>query len=173
MVHRDLKPSNILVSEAGEVKLLDFGIAKLLEASMHESGVTELSGRALTPDYASPEQIAGEPIGVASDVYSLGVLLYKLLTDTQPYRLKRQSRAALEDAILAVEPVRPSEVPERRYGKRSCVAISTPSFSKHSRSGPMIVTRQWTPWPRILCVTWIDGRSSRTPTAGYIDCRNS
>jgi serine/threonine protein kinase len=110
VVHRDLKPSNILVTDTGQVKLLDFGIAKLLEQEhTRETELTRISGCALTPDYASPEQIAGEPIGIASDIYSLGVILYKLLTGAQPYRLKRDSRCALEDAILKVEIARPSE----------------------------------------------------------------
>ncbi len=111
IVHRDLKPSNILVSEDGQVRLLDFGVAKLLEQGQaRETPLTELSGRALTPDYASPEHIAGEPITIGSDVYSLGVVLYELLTDSRPYRLKRDSRGALEDAILQTEPTRPSDV---------------------------------------------------------------
>jgi eukaryotic-like serine/threonine-protein kinase len=118
IVHRDLKPSNILVTEAGRVKLLDFGIAKLLEdANMPATDLTRASGCALTPDYASPEQIAGQPISVCSDVYSLGVVLYKLLTDTQPYKLKRCSPGALEDAILEIEPVPPSEVAGARWNR--------------------------------------------------------
>jgi serine/threonine-protein kinase len=111
VVHRDLKPSNILVTADEHVRLLDFGIAKLLEED--EAGETELTqqwGRALTPDYASPEQIGGAPIGTASDVYSLGVVLYELLTGVRPYRLKRDSRGALEDAILQTDPARPSDV---------------------------------------------------------------
>lgn len=111
IVHRDLKPSNILVSDDHQVRLLDFGVAKLLEQGQaRESQLTELSGRALTPDYASPEHIAGAPITIGSDVYSLGVVLYELLTDARPYRLKRDSRGALEDAILQSEATRPSEV---------------------------------------------------------------
>lgn len=110
VVHRDLKPSNILAGKDGQVRLLDFGIAKLLEEGQaSETELTEAFGPALTPDYASPEQIAGTPIGAASDVYSLGVVLYELLTGQRPYRLKRDSRAALEDAILQIEPARPSE----------------------------------------------------------------
>jgi serine/threonine protein kinase len=105
VVHRDLKPGNILVTKDGQVKLLDFGIAKLLEGDRTQrTALTEVSGRALTPDYASPEQIKGEPLGTGSDVYSLGVVSYELLADARPYRLKRGSAAELEEAIATVEP---------------------------------------------------------------------
>jgi eukaryotic-like serine/threonine-protein kinase len=121
VIHRDLKPANILVTAEGQVRLLDFGIAKLLdEGSAFPTQLTELSGRALTPDYASPEQILGEPLTIASDVYSLGVILYELLTGTRPYKLKRDSRGALEDAIVHGEPARPSAVadPQRARALR-------------------------------------------------------
>ena len=109
VIHRDLKPSNLLVGPDGQVHLLDFGIAKLIvEGQAKETELTQLGGRALTPNYASPEQIMGLPIATASDVYSLGVILYELVTGTLPYRLKRDSRGALEDAILAADPARPS-----------------------------------------------------------------
>ncbi len=111
VIHRDLKPSNVLVTEDGEVRLLDFGIAKLLTAgAAKETQLTQLSGRALTPDYAAPEQIAGAPITTAADIYALGVMLYELLTGQQPYHLKRDSRGALEEAILHAEPVPPSRL---------------------------------------------------------------
>jgi WD40 repeat protein/serine/threonine protein kinase len=109
VIHRDLKPSNILVTEEGQVQLLDFGIAKLLtEGEAKETELTQLGGRALTPDYAAPEQIAGAPVTTAADVYALGVMLYELLTGERPYKLKRDSRGALEEAILGTDPVAPS-----------------------------------------------------------------
>jgi len=110
VVHRDLKPSNILVTGEGQVRLLDFGIATLLaqDETAHETQLTRLGGRALTPDYASPEQIKGEPLTIATDVYSLGVVLYELLTGHRPYKLKLESAAQLELAIIEAEATRPS-----------------------------------------------------------------
>jgi serine/threonine-protein kinase len=108
VVHRDLKPSNILVGADGHVQLLDFGVAKLVGDDEGKESLTQLNGRALTPDYASPEQIAGASITTASDVYSLGVVLYELLAGARPYQLKRESRGALEEAILAADPLKPS-----------------------------------------------------------------
>ena len=109
VIHRDLKPSNILVTADGNVQLLDFGIAKLVtDSAAKESELTLLGGRAFTPDYASPEQITGQPISTASDVYSLGVILYELLTGELPNKLKRASRGALEEAILSADPLKPS-----------------------------------------------------------------
>jgi WD40 repeat protein/serine/threonine protein kinase len=111
VIHRDLKPANILVTEEGRVCLLDFGIAKLLRESVaNETELTQLHGRALSPKYAAPEQIAGAPITIAADVYALGVMLYELLTGEGPYQLSRPSPGALEEAILAVEVVRPSRI---------------------------------------------------------------
>ncbi|MDQ2927467.1 MAG: serine/threonine-protein kinase, partial [Pseudomonadota bacterium] len=110
VVHRDLKPGNILVTKGGQVKLLDFGIAKLLEGDRtRQTALTELGGRALTLDYASPEQIRGEPLGTASDVYSMAVVAYQLLSQARPYRLKRGSAAELEEAIAGVEPLLASD----------------------------------------------------------------
>jgi serine/threonine-protein kinase len=110
VVHRDLKPANILVTQDGYVRLLDFGIAKLLDDGAAHQDITEMSGRALTPDYASPELIRGEPIGVASDVYSLGVLLYELLSGARPHTLNRDASFALPQVAAAREPGRPSDV---------------------------------------------------------------
>lgn len=111
IVHRDLKPSNILVTRQGDVSLLDFGAAKLLrDDGPQDSALTREAGRALSPDYASPEQIRGEAITVASDVYSLGVVVFELLTGQRPYRLQRHSTAALEAAIAEAEIPLPSSI---------------------------------------------------------------
>lgn len=110
VIHRDLKASNILVTESGQARLLDFGVAKLLEADESDlAPLTSVYGRALTPDYASPELLHGELIDARSDIYSLGVLLYEMLTGLRPYKLRSAaSIGALEQAIAAVEVKKPS-----------------------------------------------------------------
>jgi serine/threonine protein kinase/TolB-like protein len=110
VIHRDLKPSNILVNELGQVRLLDFGVAKLLETQeADQTPLTRIYGRALTPDYASPELLRGDPVDARADVYSLGVLLYEVLTGIRPYRLKSAaSIGMLERAIATVEVENPS-----------------------------------------------------------------
>jgi serine/threonine-protein kinase len=111
ILHRDLKPANILVTADGQARLLDFGIAKLMEDG--RAGATELTrigGRALTPAYAPPEQIAGHPLSVAADVYALGVVLYELLAGRRPYQPKRDTPAALEEEILRADVPPPSTV---------------------------------------------------------------
>lgn len=110
VVHRDLKPGNILVDSCGQVKLLDFGIAKILQGSSKaEACLTEEWGSCpLTLEYASPEQIRGELITTSTDIYSLGVVLYRLLTGQNPYQLNRGLRREVERVICEDDPVKPS-----------------------------------------------------------------
>lgn len=111
VIHRDLKPSNILVTSLGDVRLLDFGIAKLIdEPTFSAPDLTQLTGRALTQHYASPEQVLEQPVGIASDVYALGVLLFELLPGRLPYAPRQNSRAAMEEAIVSGDPLRPAAV---------------------------------------------------------------
>jgi tetratricopeptide (TPR) repeat protein len=130
VVHRDLKPSNILVTPEGSPKLLDFGLARLVQPRAAEAGErTETAFRLLTPDYASPEQVRGERITTATDIYSLGVVLYHLLAARSPYRTTGPSAEAIARAVCDQEPERPGvdrdldnvvlmalrKEPERRY----------------------------------------------------------
>ena len=120
IVHRDIKPSNVLVATDGQVKLLDFGIAKLIEgeAAGEATALTREGGRALTPEYAAPEQVTGGPITIATDVYALGALLYLLLCGHHPAGEARRSPAELLRAIVDVEPPRLSEAAQDPKARR-------------------------------------------------------
>jgi serine/threonine-protein kinase len=110
IIHRDLKPSNILVTKDGVPKLLDFGIAKLVDpnSASRATDLTQMHERVLSPEYASPEQIRGEPVGTASDVYTLGILLYELLTQRRPHKFADKTIPEIEHEILEHMPLKPS-----------------------------------------------------------------
>jgi eukaryotic-like serine/threonine-protein kinase len=134
VIHRDIKPGNILVNGDGAPKLLDFGIAKILDVA---GSVEATLLRPMTPEYASPEQIRGEPITTATDVYSLGVVLYQLLTGRSPYRVDTHSAHALSHAITDAEPGRPSTavIREENLHRTGEPRQLTAEFISNSREG--------------------------------------
>ncbi|MEK6299117.1 MAG: protein kinase [Acidobacteriota bacterium] len=139
VIHRDIKPGNILVSAEGEVKLLDFGIAKLLDAGSDRGDSKTTSGlHVMTPEYASPEQIQSETVTTASDVYSLGIVLYELLTGHYPYRFKDRSLPEILRVICEQEPEPPSRAISRvetRPGDGTTPVTISPETVSRTREG--------------------------------------
>jgi serine/threonine-protein kinase len=119
VIHRDIKPSNILVQDDKTVKLLDFGIAKVFEENEQQKFLTRTGMRVLTPQYASPEQVKGDPVTTATDIYSLGLILYQLLAGCPPYEVKSTSALEMERIICLTEPQKPSTMISKIFSSAS------------------------------------------------------
>ncbi|MDA0874271.1 MAG: serine/threonine-protein kinase, partial [Bacteroidetes bacterium] len=136
IVHRDLKPSNILVTRDGEVKLLDFGIAKFLNPDLtgYTLPMTRDEQRVMTPEYASPEQVRGNSFTTASDVYQLGVLLYELLTGHRPFTFQTRVQGEIEKIILEQAPEKPSTMVSKVVDAKEVAALTAEQVSQQRRT---------------------------------------
>jgi serine/threonine protein kinase len=173
VVHRDLKPGNILVTAEGVVKLLDFGIARLLRTEGDEATaiITRTGMQMMTPEYASPEQVRGEAVGTASDIYSLGAILYELLTGHRPYRMRTRLIHEVVRVICEEDPTRPStavtEVEQRLgVGEDKPVAVTPQSVSQARAATLAGLRRQLSGDPdKILLKALRKDPAERYPTA--------
>jgi non-specific serine/threonine protein kinase/serine/threonine-protein kinase len=133
IVHRDLKPSNILVTKDGEPKLLDFGIAKFATPENADQPGTATALGMMTPSYASPEQLRGETVGTATDIYSLGVILFELLTGSLPYDITGKRIDEIVRAVCETEPERPSSVVSGSFGPNARTAKDLPRETNENK----------------------------------------
>lgn len=129
VIHKDLKPSNIFVTEDGSVKLLDFGVARLIEVDEEEL-ITQLDERAITPEYAAPEQIKGEPVSISTDIYALGILLYELLAGRRPFSTKGRNRHEAQRIILEEDPARLSTTLTKEEKGNSSTSVTASVISE-------------------------------------------
>ena len=143
IVHRDLKPSNILVTKEGEVKLLDFGIAKFLNPDLtgYTLPMTRDEQRVMTPEYASPEQVRGNSLTTTSDVYQLGILLYELLTGHRPFTFQTRMQGEIEKIILEQAPEKPSTMVSRVVDAKEAKALTAEQVSQQRRT-PLVNLRK-------------------------------